>query len=55
MILHLGLNAMDLQRSQQMLALIQRQPGHLRRIFGDGRASVGLMNGNGFIRFDQLQ
>jgi hypothetical protein len=29
----LGLNKMDLQRSEQMLALCQRQPDHPRHIF----------------------
>src|SRR3978361_860923 len=42
----LSLNEMDLQRSQQMLALLQRQPNHLRRIFGHGGASADLMNPN---------
>jgi hypothetical protein len=46
MILRLGLNEMDLQRSKQMLALIQRQPDQPRRVFGHGRATTNLMNAN---------
>jgi hypothetical protein len=55
MILRLGLNEMDLQRSKQMLALLQRQPDHSRRTFGHGRATADLMNANGPVRSDQLQ
>ena len=55
MILRLSLNEMDLQRRQQMLALLQRQPDHSRRIFGHGRATADLMNANDPIRSDQLQ
>ena len=55
MILRLSLNEMDLQRSKQMLALLQRQPNHLRRIFGHGRATADLMDANDPIRSDQLQ
>jgi hypothetical protein len=40
MILRLSLNEMDLQRSKQMLALLQRQPNQPGRIFGNGRASA---------------
>jgi hypothetical protein len=55
MILHLGSNEMDLQRSKQMLALLQRQPKHLRRIFGHGSATADLMNANDPVRSNQLQ
>ena len=55
MILRLGLNEMDLQRSKQMLALLQRQPDHLRPIFGHGRATADLMDADDPIRSDQLQ
>jgi hypothetical protein len=55
MILCLGLNEMDLQHSKQMLAFLQRQPDHLRQIFGHGRATADLMNANGPVRSDQLQ
>jgi hypothetical protein len=55
MILRLSLNEMDLQRSKQMLALLQRQPDHRRRVFGHGRATADLMNANHPIRSDQLQ
>jgi hypothetical protein len=44
MILRLSLNEMDLQRSKQMLARLQRQPNHMQRIFGYGRATADLMN-----------
>ncbi len=46
MILRLSLNEMDLQCRKQMLALLQRQPDHSRRIFGNGRATADLMNAN---------
>jgi hypothetical protein len=55
MILRLSLNEMDLQRSKQMLALLQRQPDHLRPIFSHGRATADLMDANDPIRSDQLQ
>jgi hypothetical protein len=55
MILRLRLNEMDLQRSKQMLGFLQRQPDHLRHIFGHGRATADLMNANGPVRSDQLQ
>jgi hypothetical protein len=55
MILRLRLNEMDLQRSKQMLAFLQRQPDYLRQIFGHGRATADLMNANGPVRSDQLQ
>jgi hypothetical protein len=55
MIRRLSLNEMDLQRSKQMLALLQRQPDHLRRVFGHGRATADLVNANDPIRSDQLQ
>ena len=38
-----------------MLPLLQRQPDHLRRIFGHGRATADLMDANDPIRSDQLQ
>jgi hypothetical protein len=55
MILRLCLNEMDLQRSKQMLALRQRQPDHLRPIFGHGSATADLMNANDPVRSNQLQ
>jgi hypothetical protein len=55
MILRLGLNEMDLQRSKQVLALHQRQPDHLRRIFGYGRGAAYFMDANDPFRSDQLQ
>jgi hypothetical protein len=55
MILRLSLNEMDLQRSEQVLALLQRQPDHMRRIFGHGRATADLVDVNDPIRSDQLQ
>jgi hypothetical protein len=55
MILRLCLNEMDLQRSKQMLALRQRQPDHLRPIFGHGSATADLMNANDPVRSSQLQ
>ena len=55
MILRLSLNETDLQRSQQVLALLQRQSNHLRRIFGRRRATADLMHANDPIRADQLQ
>jgi hypothetical protein len=38
MILRLGLNEMDLQRRKHILAVVERQPDHLGRIFGHGAA-----------------
>jgi hypothetical protein len=55
MILRLSLNEMDLQRSEQMLALFQRQSEQPRRIFGHGRTTADLMNADDPVRSDQLQ
>ena len=46
---------MDLQCSEQMLALCQGQPDHPRRIFAYRRTAANLMNDNGPIRSNQLQ
>jgi hypothetical protein len=54
-ILRLGLNEMDLQRSKQMLALLQRQPDQPRRVIGHDRATADLMNANGPIWSDHFQ
>jgi hypothetical protein len=55
MILRLCLNEMDLQRSKQMLTLLQCQPDQPRRIFGHACATADLMDANDPIRSDQLQ
>jgi SAM-dependent methyltransferase len=55
MILRLRLNEMDLQRGEQILALLQRQSNQPGRIFGHGRAAADLGRANDPIRTNQLQ
>jgi hypothetical protein len=55
MILRLRSNKMDLQPCEHLLSVCQRQPDHLRRIFGHRRPAANLMNDNSPIRSDQLQ
>ena len=55
MILRLRLNEMDLQRGEQILALLQRQSNQPGRIFGHGRAAADLVRANDPIRTNQLQ